>query len=44
MTQNTTIKAPTPKALQLIEVMKEKQKQQVKKLEQKKQGVFTIII
>lgn len=44
MTQNTTIKVPTPKALHLIEVMKEKQKQQVKKLERKKQGVFTIII
>lgn len=44
MTQNTTIKVPTTKALHLIEVMKEKQKQQVKKLERKKQGVFTIIV
>lgn len=44
MTQNTTIKNPSPKMIQIFEALRQKKEQQVRKLAEKEQCTFTIIV
>lgn len=42
MTRNITIKNPSPKMIQVFEALRDKKRQQIKKLLKKKQCTFTI--
>ncbi len=42
MTQNITIKNPSPKMIQVFDALREKKQQQIKKLTEKKECTFTI--
>lgn len=44
MTRNITIKNPSPKMIQVFDALREKKQQQIKKLTEKKQGTFTVIV
>ena len=44
MTRNITIKNPSPKMIQAFEALREKKQQQTKKLAEKKQCTFTILV
>lgn len=44
MTRNITIKNPSQKMIQVFDALREKKQQQVKKLSDKKQGTFTIVV
>lgn len=44
MTRNITIKNPSQKMIQVFEALREKKEQQIKKLTEKKQGTFTIVV
>lgn len=44
MTQNTTIKNPSQKMIQVFDALKQKKEQQAKKLAEKEACTFTIIV
>ncbi len=44
MTRNITIKNPSQKMIQVFDALREKKQQQIKKLSEKKQGTFTIVV
>lgn len=44
MTRNITIKNPSQKMIQVFDALREKKKRQVKKLTEKKQCTFTIVV
>ena len=44
MTRNITIKNPSQKMIQVFDALREKKQQQIKKLTEKQQGTFTIIV
>jgi len=44
MTQNITIKNPSQKMIQVFEALREKKQQQIKKLTEKEQCTFTIVV
>ncbi len=44
MTRNIVIKNPSPKMIQVFDTLKERKQQQLKKLADKKQAMFTIVV
>ncbi len=44
MTRNITIKNPSQKMIQVFDKLKERKQEQIKKLTEKKQCTFTIIV
>ncbi len=44
MTRNITIKNPSQKMIQVFDALKEKKQEQVKKLTERKQCTFTILV
>ncbi len=44
MTRNITIKNPSQKMIQVFDSLREKKQQQIKKLAEKKQCTFTIVV
>lgn len=44
MTRNITIKNPSKKMIQVFDSLREKKQQQMKKLAEKKQCTFTIVV
>ena len=44
MTRNISIKNPTQKMIRLFDIMRDKKLHQIKKLSEKKQGIFTVIV
>ena len=44
MTRNITIKTPSPKMIQVFDDLREKKQQQIKKLSEKKECTFTIVV
>ncbi len=44
MTRNITIKNPSQKMIQVFDELKERKQEQIKKLTEKKQCTFTIIV
>lgn len=44
MTRNITIKNPSPKMIQVFETMREKKRQQIKKLKETDECTFTVIV
>lgn len=44
MTRNITIKNPSQKMIQFFDALREKKQQQMKKLSEKKQCTFTVLV
>lgn len=44
MTKDIVIKTPTPKLIKVFDALREKKQQQMKKLAEKKQCTFTVIV
>jgi len=44
MTRNITIKNPSQKMIQVFDALREKKQQQIKKLTEKEQCTFTIVV
>lgn len=44
MTRNITIENPSQKMIQVFDALREKKQQQIKKLSEKKQCTFTIVV
>ena len=44
MTRNITIKNPSQKMIQVFDALKEKKQEQIKKLTERKQCTFTILV
>lgn len=44
MTRNITIKNPSPKMIQVFDALREKKQQQIKKLNEKDECTFTVIV
>ncbi len=44
MTRNIIIKNPSPQMIQVFDSLREKKQQQIKRLQDKNEGTFTIIV
>lgn len=44
MTRDIIIKNPSPKMIQVFDALRDKKQQQIKKLSEKKQCTFTIVV
>lgn len=44
MTRNITIKKPSQRMIQVFDALREKKQQQIKKLTEKKECTFTIVV
>lgn len=44
MTRNIVIKNPSPRMIQVFDELRERKQKQIKKLSEKKQGTFTIVV